>query len=59
MCIVCVLLDKEKITRQEAKRALFEQGLVSKTKDEIDHLQEVYLDLDEELNDNSIETKLI
>lgn len=56
MCIVCILLDKEKITKQEAKRALFEQGLVSKTKDEIDHLQEIYLDLDKELNDSGIKT---
>lgn len=46
MCIVCVLLDKDKITKAEAKKALWEQIAVSDTQEEMDHIQKVYGELD-------------
>lgn len=49
MCIVCVLLDKDKITRSEAKKALWEQVSVDELSDEdYEHIQKVYGKLDKE-----------
>jgi len=46
MCIVCVLFDKGKITKKEAKAALFETINEAKTKEEINHIRDLYTELE-------------
>lgn len=49
MCIVCILYDKEKITRTEAMRALWEQIEVAADDPESErHIVELYAALDKE-----------
>lgn len=50
MCIVCVLLDKEKITKIEALTAYSEQVLVAKDATEMGHITDKYAELKEELD---------
>lgn len=48
MCIVCVLIDKERITKKEAKKALWEQINFAQTEEEVKHIQELYSELEQE-----------
>lgn len=48
MCVVCLLLNKDKITRSEAKKALWEQIEIVKTQEEKEHIVELYSELEEE-----------
>jgi hypothetical protein len=52
MCIVCILLDKEKITKAEARKALWEGIVTSKTEEESSHIRDLYATLEEEVLDD-------
>lgn len=52
MCIVCLLINKEKLTPLEAKRALWEQVNEAKTEEELQHMKELYAKLDKEPKDD-------
>lgn len=49
MCVVCILLDKDKITKREALKALWEEAQMVDSYDGIMHLQEKYGELEEQL----------
>lgn len=46
MCIVCVMLDKDKITRGEAMTALWEQMQFAESEADEDHIRELYAELE-------------
>lgn len=46
MCVVCILFNKDKITRKEAMKALWEQIESATTDDEVLHIQKLYSDLE-------------
>lgn len=46
MCLVCILFDKGKMTKKEAKAALFETINEAKTKEEINHIRDLYTELE-------------
>jgi hypothetical protein len=49
MCIVCILIEKEKITKPEAMRALWEFIREPQlTAEDIQHIKELYGKLDQE-----------
>ncbi len=50
MCIICVLINKDKITSKEARRALWEQVQFIKSDEELEHIQEIYAELEKELD---------
>lgn len=56
MCIVCVLLDKDKITRGEALKALWESINDAKSIAEEDHIRDLYAQLEVEGTDQGIDT---
>lgn len=51
MCVVCVLLDKDKITKKEALKALWEQITQVKTSEEKEHVRDLYAELEKDLFD--------
>lgn len=51
MCVVCVLLDKEKITKKEAMKALWEQIVFVTDLDEKEHIRDLYAELEKDLFD--------
>lgn len=46
MCVVCLLINKEKITKPEALKALWEQVNMVESEEEIKHIQKIYSDLE-------------
>ncbi len=47
MCIVCALINKEKITAAEGMKALWEVTIESeKTEAEMEHIQQLYAELE-------------
>lgn len=52
MCIVCVLYEKGKLTRKEAKAALWETINMVSSNEEADHIKQLYSDLDSEDKEN-------
>lgn len=56
MCTVCILLDKDKITKREAMRAFWEQVMFADSQEEVEHIQSAYGKLHEELKQDTQET---
>lgn len=50
MCIVCVLLDKDKITKLEAMKALWEEINHAKSEAEEEHITSLYQELEAEVD---------